>query len=75
MPRSKGPQKTRLNLELPDEVRERLEELQHQANAASLTEIVRRGLSLYDLLFTLQTGGGSLIIRQPDGSEEKLRLL
>lgn len=75
MSRKKGPDMTRLNLEIPDEVKQRLETLRDQSNATSLTEIIRRGLSLYDMLFTLQRKGGALIVRRPDGTEEKLLLL
>src|SRR5262245_57595881 len=68
--------KVRLNLDLPERVRERLERLQVLSEADSLTEVIKRALSVYDALLTsTREEGGKLILRKEDGSEEVLRLI
>jgi CheY-like chemotaxis protein len=48
-PASKEP-KTRLNLEVPERVRERFDRLHVESEAESLTEVIRRPLAVYDVL-------------------------
>ncbi len=68
--------KVRLNLDLPERVRERLERLQELSEADSLTEVIKRALSVYDALLTATLEeGGKLVLRKEDGSEEVLRLI
>jgi hypothetical protein len=54
----------RLNLEMHEEVRQRLERLRDETHADTLAEVVRRALSLYDLLWKRQSEGGELIVRR-----------
>ena len=68
--------KVRLNLDLPERVRERLERLQDMSEADSLTDVIKRALSVYDaLLTTIQEEGGKVVLRKPDGTEEVLRFV
>lgn len=67
--------KVRLNLELAREVHEQLQKIQEATGAASLTEVIRRALSLYDLVVEHTGEGGKVVFRQADGEEETLRLI
>jgi len=59
MPRSANTEaKVRLNLELPERVRERLERVRVMSEADSLTEVIRRAMSIYDTLLTTSKEGG-----------------
>ena len=72
MPRSANTEaKVRLNLELPERVRERLERVRVMSEADSLTEVIRRALSIYDTLLTTSKEGGKIIL-QVDGKEREL---
>lgn len=64
--------KTRLSLELPERVRERLERVRVMSEADSLTEVIRRALSIYDTLLTTVIEDGGKIILQVDGKEREL---
>ncbi|MDC3955182.1 hypothetical protein [Polyangium jinanense] len=69
-------EKVRLNLEVPKRVRERLERVQEMSEADSLTEVIRRALTLYDaLLTTAREDKGKLLVRYEDGSERELMLV
>jgi len=74
MGRSANPEpKARLSLELPERVRARLEQLRTIAEADSITEVVRRGLAIYDVLLTAnRERGEKLILRGLDGSEKEV---
>jgi hypothetical protein len=41
----------------------------------SLTEVIRRALSLYDIVVEHTGEGGKVVFRFPDGEEETLRLI
>ena len=68
-----GEARTRLSLELPTRVRDRLERLREISEADSLTEVIRRALTIYDvLLATTREEGGKVILRRQDGSEREV---
>lgn len=70
--------KYRISLEFPEVVEERLERLQALSHSASKTEVIRRALSLFDVVLSHQedTGGkGRVVLRYPDGESETLRVL
>ncbi len=74
MPRLKKDEaRTRLNLELPQTARDRLEALRVETEADSLAEVIRRSLALYELLWQQQQQGVQIIARK--GDEEKRVLL
>lgn len=77
MPRpAKKKEKTRLNLELSADARKRLEALQVATDADSMGEVVRRALSLYEMV-TDELGRKSsrLVVIRDDGSEVELRVI
>lgn len=65
--------RTRLNVEVPSLVREQLAVLLKRTAATSITEVIRRALSLYEAL-TARTEG-RLIWRRTDGVEEAIVIL
>ena len=64
--------KIRLNLELTPAVSERLDYLTEASGAHSRTEVIRRALSLYDLIISKAKPERVLFLRYPDGKEEVL---
>lgn len=68
--------RVRLNLEVPERVRTRLERVREMSEADSLTEVIRRALMVYDaLLTTVHEEGGKVLIRMPDGDEREVLLV
>ncbi|MDI1442601.1 hypothetical protein [Polyangium sp. 6x1] len=50
--------------------------MQELSEADSLTEVIRRALTLYDaLLVTAREDRGKLVVRYEDGSERELMLV
>jgi len=47
----------------------------YSMNLASLTEVLRRSLALYDLITEHVVEGGKIVLVASDGTEEKLRIL
>ena len=68
-------ERVRLNLEIHPDVKARLDDLQNRTHAASLTEVIRRSLALYNLVVDLQDEGGRIVIHKKDGSTETLAVL
>lgn len=68
-------EKVRLNLEFPPPVYEQMQTVQSRSNAASLTEVLRRSLALYDLITEHTVDGGEILLVGRDGKQEKLRIL
>ena len=76
MPRQKSKfPKTRLSLEMPSRVVERMERLMELTEAESRTEVIRRALAVYEFLAEQRADGAETIIRRPDGSENPLLLV
>jgi hypothetical protein len=74
MPRPANPDaKARLNLELPERVRARLEHLRTISEADSITEVVRRALAVYDVVLTaVRERGDKIVLRSADGTEKEI---
>ncbi len=66
---------SRLNLEMSQPVRTRLEKLRDQTCSDSLTEVIRNALAVYEYLFQNTRSGGKVVIHSPDGSEREVVLL
>ena len=60
----------RLNLQMSDSLRKRLEKLRDATEADSLAEVIRRSLATYELLHNQIEMGGRVIIRSLDGDKE-----
>jgi hypothetical protein len=73
--KSSPPEKVRLNLEFPAPIYEQLESVQQRSHAASLTEVLRRALALYDLVTEHVVDGGEIVLMDSKGKQEKLRIL
>lgn len=67
--------KERLNLDLPEGAKLRLERLRDSTHADSLSEVVRRALAVYELVSRENIEGSKFIIRSEDGSERHLEIL
>jgi len=67
--------KVRLNLEIPERVKERLERVRVMSEADSFTEVIRRALIIYDLLLTITTEeGGKVVVKNAKGEERELMM-
>ena len=75
MPAAKANDRVRLSLDISPKVRDQLDLLERKTEAGSITEVVRRALSLYDLVVEHQGEGGKLIFRHSDGDDEVLLVL
>jgi Arc/MetJ-type ribon-helix-helix transcriptional regulator len=64
-----------MNLDVPDEVKQKLEDLKNTTQADSMSEVVRRALTVYDFLWNEKSNGTVTILRSHDGTERELLLL
>jgi len=67
--------KIRLNLEFAPQIYDQMQEVQLRSHAASLTEVLRRSLALYDLVTEHIVDGGEIVLVDSKGTSEKLRIL
>jgi hypothetical protein len=63
-------QMSRLNLEMTQDNRKRLESLRDKTGANSLAEVIQRALSVYDYLQSQKDEGIQLILRQGEREKE-----
>ena len=70
-----SPEKVRLNLEFAPQIYDQMQEVQHRSHAASLTEVLRRSLALYDLVTEHIVDGGDIVLVNRNGKQEKLHIL
>lgn len=68
-------EKTRLTLDLPVKIRQRLEEMADETEAASLVEVVINSLKWYSELIKADCRGAKVVFRHKNGDEETIRLL
>jgi hypothetical protein len=52
-----------------------MQEVQQRSHAASLTEVLRRSLALYDLVTEHIVDGGDIVLVNRNGKQEKLHIL
>lgn len=75
MPRPKSPHvKIRLNLEVTADIRDRINRLQEEMEAESMSEVIRRSLAVYEKLLSMAGKAGCIVVRQRDGTEVLLLL-
>lgn len=65
-------EKPRLNLELDRRTKERIDKLQLDTEAASITEVIRRAVRLYELV---HAHNGEVMLRDKNGREVTLFVL
>jgi len=71
----KKTKKVRLNLEFTPEVKNNLADLQKRSGSSTLKEVFRKSVALFDMVTTHTQGGGTFILRHPDGREEVVKFL
>ena len=72
---SRETKRARLSLDLDPKAKAQLELVQKRTGSSSMTDVIRRSVTLFDLVTELNEQGGVLIFRNKDGTEERLRLL
>lgn len=65
----------RLNLELSEQARERLEKLKDISDLSSFTDVVKRALVLYEKCLDIQKQGGKIILQSKDDSQTELIII
>lgn len=65
----------RLNLAISPKVKHRLERLQEATDGASVTEVIRRALAIYEEVIAIREDGGQLFIKNSNGESERLRIV
>jgi hypothetical protein len=67
----------RLNLEISQQVRDRIDRIRVLTEADTTTEVIRRALSVYEALLgaTGLTMRGRLVLKMEDGTERDLLLM
>jgi hypothetical protein len=68
-------EKYRFNLELTKGAKDQLEELQRRTEAASLTEVIRKAIAVYDALQEHVANDWDLVLRHKSKNIEKPVLL
>ncbi len=69
MGRPKHEESSNLTIKITTSVKERLDKLQDQSDASSLTEVIRRSLALYDILLNSLSKGEEILLRDKEGKE------
>jgi hypothetical protein len=65
----------RVNLEVHPEVRDNMKSLQKKSKAASLAEVFKRALALYEMVLDHHRAGGKIVFESKDGEREVLKFL
>jgi len=68
-PETASEERIRLNLVVNGHVKDRIERLQRLSEGASLTEIVRRALAVYEELLAIREEGGKLVVEGKETRE------
>jgi hypothetical protein len=66
-----GTKKARLNLEFSQKTKDQLELLRKRSDSATVTEVIRRAVALFDLYTEAREDGYDLVFRKADGSGEE----
>ncbi|TKC98660.1 hypothetical protein E8A74_40535 [Polyangium fumosum] len=60
-------------MELPERLRGRLDQLRAMSEAGTITQVVKRAVTLYDVLLSaIRNGRERIILRSVDGTEREL---
>lgn len=65
----------RLNLRIRASMRDQLERVKEDAQAESLTQVLRNALVLYDALLAETKNGKTLVLRDEEGNEKEVMLV
>jgi hypothetical protein len=72
--RPKSAEASRVHLSLPETLLNRLQEIQRDTHASSLTEVVKNALQLYAAAVEVHKNGGSICFKDDMGGERQLAL-
>ena len=75
MVRPTRPEKVRLNLDIHPDQKTKMEELRDRARIESLSEVVRRSVSIYLEIMKANERGEMLYLRGKDGVERQILIL
>jgi len=64
----------RLNLEIGEEARKRMEELRDETGSRSLTDVVSRALAVYEYLWRQKKTGSRVLVQDSEGTRELVLL-
>lgn len=67
--------KIRLNLDLTEEIHQRLDQLCDDTDADSRSEVIRRSIAMYDFLVQERKSGSLVFIHEADGTQTRLKFL
>jgi hypothetical protein len=67
-------EKERLHLSMPPKTKELLDDLQDRTGAGTMSEVIRRALSLLDVVSKEQKEGGQFFIHSKDGSQTRIEI-
>lgn len=56
----------RFTIDVLDSVRDRLERVRVRSEAASITEVIRRSLAVYEVLLEAEASGGRVLLEASD---------
>ncbi len=73
--RKEKQERIRLSLTVTPAVRDRLERIQNNCEAESITEVIRRALAVYEDLLSVRRNGGKVLLKLPNGETESLRVI
>lgn len=65
-------ERVRLNLTVTPKVRDRLERLRKSSDSETLTEVVRRALTVYEETLSVRQAGGRVVFEHADGRTESV---
>jgi hypothetical protein len=72
--RPKSADASRVHLSLPETLLDRLQEIQRDTHASSLTEVVKNALQLYAAAVEVHKNGGHVCFKDDKGGERQLAL-
>lgn len=74
--RSPSEGRVRIQLEIPEKAKARIERIRALIEADSLTEVIRRAITLFDMVTdAVKNRGATLVLREKDGKEQMLVVL
>ena len=67
--------RVRLSLDITPLARKRLDDLMKRTDATSIAEVIRRSLALLEVCLDYEEEGGSILFRDPDGTDQPLKMI
>ena len=65
----------RLSLDFHPDVRALMNDLETRTRAASVTEVIRRSINLYDVIFQHHEKGGEVVLISKEGKTETIKFI